>query len=252
MIPAEPQSDTDIFVEVESGPTSGSGTTLFDQSSGPDPALTADLALALVKDRNLASEAIEQISRNIAVMKSRKVRIAIAAHPRAPRRIALRLIRELYTFDLMLFALLPAVAADLKRVANELLVARIASITLGERISLARRSSAMVAGALLLDKEARVWQTALENPRLSESALVKALLRPGATPAFVSAVCHHAKWSVRPEVRCALLRNESVPLARALEFARRIPPVQLRDILHASRLPEKSKNYLREQLKAKK
>jgi hypothetical protein len=47
------------------------------------------------------------------------------------------------------------------------------------------------------------------------------------------------------------LRNESVPLARALEFARRIPPGQLRDILHASRLPEKSKNYLREQLKAK-
>ena len=109
----------------------------------------------------------------------------------------------------------------------------------------------MVAGALLLDKEARVWQTALENPRLSEAALVKALLRPDATPAFVTAVCHHAKWSVRPEVRCALLRSESVPLARALEFARRIPPAQLRDILHASRLPEKVKSYLREELKSR-
>ena len=250
MIPAEPQSDTEA--DVESGPVSGSATTSLDHSSAADSALTADLALAMIKDRQLASEVLEQISRNTAVMKSRKVRVALAAHPRTPRRIALRLIRELYTFDLMLFALLPAVAADLKRVADELLVARLASITLGERISLARRSSAMVAGALLLDKEARVWQTALENPRLSESALVKALLRPGATPAFVTAVCHHAKWSVRPEIRCALLRNESVPLARALEFARRIPPGQLRDILHASRLPEKVKSYLREQLEAKK
>ena len=250
MIPAEPQSDTDA--DVESGTVSGSATTSPDHSIAADLALNADLALAMVKDRNLASEVLEQISRNTAVMKSRKVRVALAAHPRTPRRIALRLIRELYTFDLMLFALLPAVAADLKRVADELLVARLASITLGERISLARRSSAMVAGALLLDKEARVWQTALENPRLSESALVKALLRPGATPAFVTAVCHHAKWSVRPEIRCALLRNESVPLARALEFARRIPPGQLRDILHASRLPEKVKSYLREQLEAKK
>jgi len=250
MIPAEPQSDTGI--DVDSGTTSGAVATSPDHSSAADPALTADLALAMLKDRNLAPEAIEQISRNTAVMKSRKVRVAVAAHPRAPRRIALRLIRELYTFDLMLFALLPAVAADLKRAADELLVARLASITLGERISLARRSSGMVAGALLLDKEARVWQTAVENPRLSESALLKALLRPGATAAFVTAVCHHAKWSVRPEVRCALLRNESVPLTRALEFARRVPPAQLRDILHASRLPEKSKNYLREQLKARK
>ena len=67
-------------------------------------------------------------------MKSRKVRLTLAAHPRAPRRIALRLIRELYNFDLMQFSLMPAVAADLKRLADELLVSRLASIALGERI----------------------------------------------------------------------------------------------------------------------
>ena len=212
-----------------------------------DPALTADLALSLMKDRSLLSEVMEQISRNVAVMRSRKVRVALAAHPRTPRRIALRLIRELYTFDLMQFSLLSAVAADLKRVADELLVARLASITLGERISLARRSSAAVAAALLLDRESRVWQTALENPRLGEAAVVKALARQSASPALVKAICGHARWSVRPEIRMALLRNEYTPLARALEFAR-IPPAQLRDILHASRLPEKIKAYLRKNL----
>lgn len=210
-----------------------------------DASLTADLALALLKNRNLGPEVIEQISRNAAVMKSRKVRLALAGYPRMPRRIALRLIREFYTFDLMQYSLMPVVAADLKRVADELLVSRLASITLGERISLARRSSATVAAALLLDKESRVWQTALENPRLSEAAIVKALRRTNATPAFVKAVCHHAKWSVRPEIQMALLRNEFTPLARAIEFARRLPPAQLRDGLHASRLPEKIKTYLR-------
>jgi hypothetical protein len=218
----------------------------LDQSA--DSALTADLAQALLKDRTLSAEQIEQIARNTAAAKSRKVRIAIAAHPRTPRRLALRLLRELYTFDLMRFSMLPAVAADLKRVSDELLVARIASITLGERIALARRSSTMVAAALLLDKESRVWQTALENPRLTESAIVKALLRPGTTPAFVKAICHHAKWSVRLEIRNALLRNEFTPLARAIEFARRLPPAQMRDILHNSRLPEKIKAYLRKSL----
>jgi len=237
-------SENENAIELPSSPESVPRRTSLNFDAA-ESALTADLALAAVKDRNLASEVIEQISRNTVVMKSRKVRVALAVHPRAPRRIALRLIRELYTFDLMQFSLIPAVAAELKRVADELLVARLTSITLGERVALARRSSAMVAAALLLDKEARVWQTALDNPRVTEAAIVKALLGPTTTPAFVKAVCHHAKWSLRPEIRMALLRNGHTPLARALEFARRLPPAQLRDILHASRLPERIKSYLR-------
>ena len=213
-----------------------------------DPALTEDLALALLKNRDLPTEQIEQICKNSVPMKSRKVRLGLASHPRAPRRLALRLVRELYTFDLMQFSLMPTPAPDLKRIADELLVARLPSITLGERVALARRSSVVVAGALLLDKESRVWQTALENPRLTEAALVKALHRPGVTRGFVEAVCQHSEWSLRHEVRIALLRSPHTPLARALEFARRLPPAQLRDILHASRLPEKIKEYLRKDL----
>lgn len=207
--------------------------------------LTEDLALAQLSNPDLSSDTIEQMSRDSAAMKSRKLRFAVAAHPHTPRRIALRIIRELYTFELMQFALTPAAAADLKRVADELLLARSGSITLGERISLARRSSTLVAGALLLDKESKVWQPALENARLTEAAVVKALQRTSATPAFVEAVSHHPKWSVRHEIQVALLRNAHTPLLKAIEFARRMPPRQLRDILHASRLTEKIKSCLR-------
>ena len=222
------------------------GGTSVDASSGVS-ALTEDLTLAQLKDPDLSVDAIQQISQNAAAMKSRKVRMAMAAHARTPRRIALRIIREFYTFELMQFALKPVVAADLKRTADDLLLGRLASITLGERISLARRSSGAVAGGLLLAKEARVWQTALENPRLTEMGVVKALHRTGVTAAFVEAVCHHAKWSPRTEIRVALLRNMHTPLVKAIEFARRIPPRQLRDILHASNLPESVKRQLRKE-----
>jgi hypothetical protein len=215
-------------------------------------ALTEDLALAALKNPELSAEDIEKISKNSALLKSRKVRLRVAAHPRTPRRIALRMVRELYTFDLMQFSLMPTVPADLKRVAEEQLVARLASITLGERLSLARRSSALVAAALLLDKESPVWQAALENSRLTEAAIVKALQRSNATAAFVEAVSHHAKWSPRHEIRLGLLRNPHTPLARALEFARRLPPPLLRDVLHTSRLPEKTKAYLRKDLQMRK
>jgi hypothetical protein len=125
-------------------------------------ALSEDLALARLKDPEITKESVEEIALDSVAMKSRKVRLALAVHRHTPRRIALRIIRECYTFELMQFALLPVAPADLKRVADELLIGRLASITLGERITLARRCSGSVAGGLLVDKEPRVWQTALE------------------------------------------------------------------------------------------
>ena len=213
-------------------------------------AVSEDQALADLKQRNLPIDAIEEIARNSALIKSRKVRMLLAAHPRAPRRVTLRLIREFYTFDLMQFALRPGTSADLRRFADELLVSRVASITLGECISLARRSSEMVAGALLLHPERPVWQAAFQNPRLTERAVIKALRRTGATPQFVEFLSGHPKWASRPEVRIALLRNSHTPTARALEFARELAPAQLRDILHSSRLPAEIKKCLRETIEA--
>jgi hypothetical protein len=238
---SETQAPSDASVTSDSESSSASSPNL-DHAAG---SLTEDAALSILKHRDLPADEIDRIAKDSGAIKSRKVRLALAAHPRAPRRIALRLIRELYTFDLMQFSLLPAAAADLKRAASELLITRLASVTLGERLALARRSSAIVAAALLLDKEPRVWQTALENPRVTEAAVVKAVNSLSPTPQFIEAVCRHAKWSLRPEIRIALLRNPHTPLARALEFARRLPPAHLRDILHSSRLPEKIKSYLR-------
>jgi hypothetical protein len=76
-------------------------------------------------------------------------------------------------------------------------------------------------------------------------------MRPNAAAVFVEAVCHHSKWSLRREIRLALLRNPHTPLACALEFARALPPPLLRDILHTSRLPERVKVYLRKDLEAR-
>jgi len=210
-----------------------------------NPELNEDRALSLLKNIDLPAADIEQLAAHPALMKSRKVRFALAAHPRTPRHIALRLIREFYTFDLMQFSQRPTAAADLKRLADEMLISRLSSITLGERIALARRCSANVGTALLLDREPRVWQTALANPSLTEAAILRALQRHNATPALVEGICRHAKWSVRHEIRITLLRNAHTPLARAIEFARKLAPPHLRDILHNSKLPENIKECLR-------
>src|SRR5579863_9183430 len=181
-MPEEFQLDDSL--ESAGSHASPGATQELDPSPSPH---TEDLALAQLKNRDLPTQDIEQLSQDSSTMKSRKVRMAVAAHPHTPRRIALRVIREFFTFELMQFALTPAAAADLKRVADELLLSRVASLTLGERISLARRSSTLVAGALLRDKESQVWQPALENPRLTEVAIVKALQKAPAAAPFVEA-----------------------------------------------------------------
>jgi hypothetical protein len=229
--------------------TQGPRSALLPAATVPEPALTEDAILATLERRDLSSETIEDIGKNETALKSRKVCFSLAAHPAAPRHLALRFIRRFYTFDLMRFALTPSVAADLKRFADALLIARLDSITLGERLTLARRGSNAIAEALLLDKEAQVFHAALDNGRLTEATIVKALARSAAAAAFVSAVCRHSKWSLRREVQIALLRNQHTPPARALEFARFLPVPLLRDVLHASRLPETIKQHLREELK---
>jgi len=203
-----------------------------------DPALTEDLALALLKRTDLPATVLEQLARNVAAIKARKVKIALAGHLHTPRHISIPLVRQLYTFDLMQVALSPTVAADVKVVAEDVLISRLKSVTLGERLTLARRASGRIAAALLLDSEARVMQTALENGRLTESLVIGAVLRRQGSAALVHAVAQHANWSFRREVRIALLRTECLPLTRALELSHGISPAMLREILASSRLPE--------------
>ena len=207
-------------------------------------ALTEDLALSLLQRPDLPVEAFERLSKNGSVLKLRKIKLALASHPHAPRQISLPLIRQFYTFDLMTIALTPGVPADVKVAADDLLVSRLKTITLGERLALARRGSSRLAGAMLHDGDVRVMQIALENGRLTEVFVVQAVLRPEAKPPLVHAVAHHNKWSYRREVRIALLRTEYLSLARALEFSHGLPTPLLRDLLQASRLPARIKEQI--------
>jgi hypothetical protein len=208
------------------------------------PSLTEDLALVLLKQSDLPSQALDRLSRNSGVMKSRKVKLALVEHPRTPRHISIPMVRHLFTFDLMRVALTPVVPADIKMAAEESLINRLERLSQGERLSLARRASGRVAAVLLLDAESRVMHAALENSRLTESAVIKGLMRPDAPEAFVRAVCHHSKWSPRREIRIALLRNSQTPLARAIAFARSLPAALVREILQGSRLPTATKSSL--------
>jgi hypothetical protein len=245
-----------------------------------DPTLTEDLALAILKRSDVPAEVLEQLAKNAVALKSRKVRFALAGHPHTPRHVSVPLARQFQTFDLMKLALSPGVPADVRVAADNVLISRLNTVTVGERLTLARRASGRVAAALLLeggididsntaDERAktveakavhakpgsikavrtrspglRVMQTALDNPRLTEALVINSVLRPDASAALIHAVARHEKWSRRKEARAALLRTEHLSLARALEFSHEIAAPVLAELLANSRLPAKIKDLL--------
>jgi hypothetical protein len=233
-----------------------------------DPALTEDLALALLKHSDLPAEVLEQLAKNSSTLKSRKVKMALTSHPHAPRHVSVPLARQLYTFDLMKVTLSRGAPVDIKVAIDDVLISRLKTITVGERLTLARRATGRVAAALLLnlesrdskavdakkkkveaeERETRVMRAALDNPRLTEALVINSVLRSTASTALVDAVARHVKWSPRREIRAALLRTEHLSLARALEFSDEIPAPLLREILASSRLPARIKAQIIRQL----
>ena len=213
-------------------------------SAASDPALGEDLALVLLRRSDLPGQVLSRLSKNGGLMKSRKVKLAVIEHPRTPRHVSIPVVRHLFTFDLMQVALTPVVPADIKMAAEEALIHRLKRLPQGERLSLAHRASGRVAAELLLDPEPRVIRAALENPRLIESAVIRALMRPDAPAALVVAVCDDPRWSARREIRLALVRNQATPLALAQEFAGSLPSDLVREILRESHLPEAVKERL--------
>lgn len=221
-------------------------------AAAADTRMTEELALSFLTRRDLPERVLDVLSKNPAAMKHRKVINAVVRHPRTPRHVSLPVARRLYTFELMELALTPALAADLKMVAEEAIIGRIESISAGERMALARRASTQVAAALLLDPEQRIVEAALDNPFLTEVWVGKALMREETPVHLAMLVCGHPKWSVRHEIRLTLLRNPHTPLARAIAIADSLPVGSVKEVLALSRLPENVRAYLEQQIERRK
>lgn len=203
-----------------------------------------DMALAQLKRGDITAEALALLARNTDIAKSRKVMLALAMHPRTPRHISLPLLRRLFTFDLMQVTLTPAVAADIKRTAEDQILLRSESLGAGEKISLAKRASGRVAAALLHQADERVISPALDNAQLTEAMVVQALMKPRAPEILFALVSEHRKWPFRREVQIALLRSEKTPLERAQELAKNFPEEFLRETLPEARAQELTNRQL--------
>jgi hypothetical protein len=198
----------------------------------------------LLARKDLPAEVLEHVAASKAFLKSYGVKKALVFHPRAPRLVGLRLLRDLYLMDLVQYSLSTWASAELKRHAEEYIIARLPQLPLGQRITLARRGPARVAGALIATGHAQVLEIALENPRLTEAQVLKVLWREKLPQAVVLTVANHRKWSQHYNVRLALVRNAATPLSMVLGFLPQLTVEDLRELAAPGVVPENLRKYL--------
>jgi len=209
-----------------------------------NPAFDETRLSLLLSRKDLPTEVLEEIGRRKQFLKSYSIKKSLLLHPRTPRLVGLRLLKELYLMDLVQFTLAPAVSAELKRYAEEQIVARLGQMPLGQKITLARRGPSRVAGALVADGHAQVMPIALENPYLTEAQVLKALAREKVPVAVVLALANHRKWSQFYNVRLAIVRSSSTPISIVLRFLPLMTVNDLRALAEPGIVAENLRKYL--------
>jgi hypothetical protein len=216
-----------------------------------NPALDETQLCLLLERKSLPPEILEEVARRKALLKSYRVKKSLAFHPHTPRLVSLRLIRDLYLMDLVQVAILPGVSAELKRNAEEQLLARLPQLPLGQKITLARRGPARVAGALLAEGHAQVISIVLDNPYMTEAQVLRALSRERLPISVIPAIVQHRRWSITYNVRLALVRHPATPLASILSYLPELTVSDLRELAAPGIVPENLRKYLQAEVQSR-
>ena len=209
-----------------------------------NPALDETQLCMLLERKDLPGEILEEVARCKPLLKSYRVKRSLAFHPRTPRLISLRLLRDLYLMDLVQVTLSPTVPAELKLNAEDQLLGRLPQLPLGQKITLARRGPARVAGSLLAEGHAQVVSIVLDNPYLTEAQVLRALSREKLPAAVIPSIVRHRKWSITYNVRLALVRHPASPLGTVLGFLPELTVSDLRELASPGIVPESLRKYL--------
>jgi hypothetical protein len=209
-----------------------------------NPALDETQLCLLLERKNLATEVLEEVARRKALLKAYRVKRGLAFHPKTPRLVTLRLLKDLYLMDLVQLALSPAIPTELKLNAEDQLIARLPQLPLGQKITLARRGPARLGGALLAEGHAQIVPIVLDNSYLTEAQILKVLAREKIPPGVVLGVAQHRKWSLAYNIRLALVRHPSAPLAMVLGYLPELTVSDLRELASPGIVPETLRRYL--------
>jgi len=151
-------------------------------------------------------------------MRSYKVRVSLALHPKTPRPLGMSLVSSLRWGDLARVAATCRLPIALRTAAEKILLLRLPELALGERVSLGRIATPSVIRGLRADNSPLVVRALLENASLRfEEALFMAA-RADAPSALLGVLAESKRFARRHELRLALAAHPCTPPVVALRL----------------------------------
>lgn len=192
--------------------------------------LTEEETLAIVDNPNVTPQILGKIAQVPRLTGFYSVRVKLVAHRQTPQAHALKLVHYLYWLDLLNVSVDVQVPAPVRRAVDTQLVNRLEKLTLGERVSSARRCSHALIKELLYDPHPRVFEALLVNKRLREDDLLALISSGRATPDQLQMIADDMRWSYRYALRKALVLNPATPRSAAASQLRHLSRGDLRRI----------------------
>ena len=193
--------------------------------------------LMALRKRNLSSSAIEAIARHPRWRGRHTIRAAIVNHRLTPRTLALRLIPHLFWRELLKTTANFRLPMPVRIAAERRLRERLPELEAGEKISLARSAPTGVFNDLIMERNHRIIQALLVNPRLREIDVLTLAKDEEAPPHVLRVVATSERWIQRPPITLAVVTNPHTPVHESLLLLRRMPRRKLSELVEADALP---------------
>lgn len=202
----------------------------------------------LLKRRDLTEALLRSIYHLPLVESSKTLKVSLAQNPGTPGPILQSLLPHLHLFQLLDLCLLGGSTPDMRVAAERVIIQRIPTTPLGNKITLARRATSTIAEALLNEGDSKTLRPCLANPRLKEVSLLQFLNGPSANADSISMIARHPKWKTRPNLRMAILKNPKTPPVWFTLFLPSLSTSTINNLLASRRLASGQKKLVQNEL----
>ena len=199
-------------------------------------ALDGTVRRQILRHPFLGAKAIQLLLEDRQLVGSYEVRRELAGHPKTPNARAMQLVATLYWRDLARLSSESRVRPMVRRAAERRLAERLPGLSAGEKVAIARRCGPGLVTRIGQDPNPRVLQALLDNPRLTEGALLQLVSRDSARPELLALVARDRRWGVRYRVRVPICRNPNTPVATALAQLAALRKLDLEKVAEDPRL----------------
>lgn len=213
-----------------------------------NPALNDDHLLTLLKRRDLPESLLTTIYQRRSEKLGHRLVLALVKHPLTPGHIIRSLLPQLRLFELVDLCFIPGVTPDQRLAAERAIIQRLPTTPLGNKMTLARRTTAGVVAELLKEGDPRLLELCLSSPRLKEAAIFQFLNGPRPTAETISMIARSSRWQQRPNLRQAILKNRHTPTIWFNLWLPQLSTPLIRQLLASRSLTPKQKTLVTQEL----